>query len=36
MQSTGVYWIAVYDILEATGLDVYLALLVKPLAGIAG
>src|SRR5499427_474810 len=24
MQSTGVYWIAVYDILEATGLDVYL------------
>src|SRR5258705_9751209 len=24
MQSTGVYWIAVYDILEAAGLDVYL------------
>jgi transposase len=24
MQSTGVYWIAVYDILEATGLQVYL------------
>src|SRR6201981_1088063 len=24
MQSTGVYWIAVYDILEATGLEVYL------------
>jgi transposase len=24
MQSTGVYWIAVYDILEATGFDVYL------------
>jgi transposase len=25
MQSTGVYWIAVYDILEAAGLEVYLA-----------
>jgi transposase len=24
MQSTGVYWIAVYDVLEAAGLDVYL------------
>jgi transposase len=24
MQSTGVYWIAVYDILEAAGLEVYL------------
>src|SRR5580700_1128763 len=24
MQSTGVYWIAVYDILEQTGLEVYL------------
>src|SRR5271156_3625362 len=24
MQSTGVYWIAVYDILEAAGLDVYI------------
>src|SRR6201997_2621694 len=24
MQSTGLYWIAVYDILEQTGLDVYL------------
>ncbi len=24
MQSTGVYWIAVYDILEAAGFDVYL------------
>jgi transposase len=24
MQSTGVYWIAVYDILEASGLEVYL------------
>lgn len=24
MQSTGVYWIAVYEILEATGLEVYL------------
>jgi hypothetical protein len=24
MQSTGVYWIAVYEILEAAGLDVYL------------
>src|SRR6266404_2978432 len=24
MQSTGVYWIAVYDILEAAGVDVYL------------
>ena len=26
MQSTGVYWIAVYDILEAAGLDVYLVI----------
>jgi transposase len=25
MQSTGVYWIAVYDVLEAAGLEVYLA-----------
>lgn len=24
MQSTGVYWIAVYDILEAAGFEVYL------------
>jgi transposase len=24
MQSTSVYWIAVYDILEAAGLEVYL------------
>ena len=24
MQSTGVYWIAVYDILEEAGLEVYL------------
>lgn len=24
MQSTGVYWIAVYDVLQATGLEVYL------------
>ena len=24
LQSTGVYWIAVYDILEAAGLEVYL------------
>jgi transposase len=24
MQSTGVYWIAVYDVLEQAGLEVYL------------
>jgi transposase len=35
MQSTGVYWIAVYDILEQTGLEVYLvnARDTKNLAG---
>src|SRR5215469_2521771 len=43
LQSTGVYWIAVYDILEAAGLEVYLVneaahlrLIAKFVSSVAG